>query len=174
MQRLFLCFIFLFCLQLSAQKTTENQFSLNLLTPSAEYELSVAENSSVDFNLGLGFSYLHSLGESHYGIYPGFEAQYRYYYNFQNRKDDNKKTSKNSANYLAGIASITGGDPIFGDLKYNSDYGIVIGPAWGMQRVYDNRLKINFNLGLGYGYAEEGDSYLVPILSAQLGWIVGR
>lgn len=157
-----------------SQTSTSSQFSLNAFTPSAEYEISIAENSTIDLDLGLGFSYLHSFGESHYGIYPGFESQYRYYYNFQKRRDDDHKTSENSANYIAGIFSITGGNPIFGDLKYNSEYGLVVGPVWGMQRVYNSGFKINFNLGLGYGYAQEGNSYLVPILSAQLGWVLDR
>ncbi|AVR44124.1 hypothetical protein C7S20_01965 [Christiangramia fulva] len=157
-----------------AQNNTGSQFSLNAFTPSAEYELSIGEKSSIDLDFGLGFSYLHSLGESHYGIYPGFKTQYRYYYNFQKRIDDKRNTSGNSANYIAGIASITGGNPIFGDLKYSSDYGLVAGPAWGLQRVYDNNFKVNVNLGLGFGYSEVGDSYLLPIIAVQLGWVLDR
>ncbi len=165
---------FLFCLYTSGQNQTTSQFSLNAFTPSAEYEFSIGINSTIDLDLGVGFSYLHSFGESHYGIYPGFETQYRYYYNFEKRADDKKEISHNSANYIAGIASITGGNPIFGDLEYDSDYGLVIGPAWGLQRVYNNRFKIDVNLGVGYAYAEKGDSYLVPVISAKFGWVLSR
>lgn len=174
MRKLIVFFILVFGLNAYGQRNTTNQFSLNVLTPSAEYELSLANNATIDMNLGIGFSYVNSLGDSYYGIYPGFELQYRYYYNFFQRFDDERKVSQNSANYITGIASITGGDPIFGDLKYSSNYGVLIGPAWGLQRVYENNFKLNINLGVGYGFAEEGDSYIAPIISVELGWVLEK
>ncbi|MCM8567839.1 hypothetical protein NE848_00480 [Gramella jeungdoensis] len=157
-----------------SQETTNSQFSLNILAPSAEYELAVSPNSSIDMNLGVGFAYHKSTysGEA-YGFFPGFEAQYRYYYNFNKRGDKGLKISENSANYIAGVASITSGDPLIGDLKYASDYGGFVGPAWGLQRVYNSGFKLNLNLGLGVGF-NEVTSYFTPLFGLQLGWLVAQ
>lgn len=170
--------ILLFALSgvLSAQTAagTSSQFSLNLITPSLEYEVAVTNESTIDMDLGIGFAYHKSLGESEFGIFPGFEVHYRYYYNLQKRQDNNKKASENSGNYIAAIGSISGGDPIIGDLKYASDYGVFFGPAWGLQRVYYSKLKLNFNLGAGYGFNQRGTSYFAPIFAIQLGWKLGK
>lgn len=167
------CLLFSFT-SFSQDLSTNNQFSLNILAPSAEYELAVSPGSTIDMNLGVGFAYHRSTysGEA-YGFYPGFEAQYRYYYNFEKRADKGKKTSENSANYIAGVGSITGGDPIIGDLEYSSSYGGFIGPAWGLQRVYNSGFKLNLNLGLGLGF-NETQTYFTPLFGLQLGWLVAQ
>lgn len=167
-------FLFLICGTSIYSQTTESQFSLNILTPSAEYELALTDHSTIDVDLGIGFGYQESIAGSAFGIFPGFEAQYRYYYNFENRADKNLKTSENSANYITAIASITGGDPLIGNLRYSSDYGILIGPAWGLQRVYDSGFKLNLNLGVGYGFDDNDNSYVAPIFGLQLGFKLGR
>jgi len=176
MKKLLFSILFFTTLTSFSQETTTNsQFSLNLLAPSAEYELAVSDNSTVDMNLGVGFAYHKSSysGEA-FGIYPGFEAQYRYYYNFEKRADKGKKTSENSGNYIAGVASLTGGKPIIGDLEYANDYGGFIGPAWGLQRVYNSGFKLNLNLGIGMGFNDAGDTYLTPLFGLQLGWLVAQ
>lgn len=171
---LFVLIVLLGSKAVSQDLTTNSQFSLNILAPSAEYELAISPNSSIDMNLGVGFAYHKSTysGEA-YGFFPGFEAQYRYYYNFNKRADKGLKTSENSANYIAGVASITGGDPIIGDLEYASDYGAFMGPAWGLQRVYNSGFKLNLNLGIGIGF-NEVTSYFTPLFGLQLGWLVAQ
>ena len=171
----FLLVLFLFPgFAISAQETI-NQFSLNFLAPSAEYEVSISSRSTIDLNLGIGFTYQYSssLGEA-YGIYPGFEGQYRYYYNFEKRADKGKKVSENSANYIAGVASITSSNPIIGDLEYENEFGAFIGPAWGMQRIYNSGFKLNLNLGLGMGFNDVGDTFFRPLFGFQLGWKIGK
>jgi len=175
MKQIFIFFSLFLGLSGFSQISTNNQFSLNLLAPSAEYELAVSNNSTIDMNLGVGFAYHRSSysGEA-FGIFPGLEAQYRYYYNFAKRADEGKKTSENSANYIAGVASVTGGKPILGDLEYTNDYGVFVGPAWGLQRVYDSRFKLNLNLGVGLGFNDSGDTYFTPLFGFQLGWLVAQ
>ncbi|MCG9970173.1 hypothetical protein [Christiangramia crocea] len=165
---------FLSFTSISQNISTNSQFSLNLLAPSVEYELSISDRSTIDMDLGVGFAYHKSnyTGEA-YGFYPGFEGQYRYYYNFGKRSDKGNKTSENSANYFAATASITGGDPIIGDLRYASDYGVLVGPVWGLQRVYYSGFKLNFNLGLGLGF-NETQTYFTPLFGLQLGWLVAQ
>ena len=164
----------LFSLGCVAQTTTNDQFSLNVLAPSAEYEVAVGNNSTIDLNAGVGLAYHYSSmsGES-FGIFPGFESQYRYYYNFNKRAEKGKKTSENSANYIAGIASITSGNPILGDIETIADYAGYVGPAWGLQRVYEKNFKLNLNLGLGLGFNDH-EAYLSPLVSLQLGFKLGK
>ncbi len=156
-------------------QTTQNQFSLNFLVPSAEYEVSVSEKSTIDFNLGVGFAYTKSdFNGEHFGVFPGFETQYRYYYNLAKRADKGKKTSENSGNYIAGVASLSSGDPIFGDLEYANDYWGFVGPSWGLQRIYRSNFKLNLNLGAGLGFNDSGDTYFSGIIGIQLGFKLGK
>lgn len=176
MNKLIVCALLLLSVNSFGQETSTNsQFSLNLLAPSAEYELALSQKSTIDVNLGVGFTYEYSstLGEA-YGLYPGFEAQYRYYYNFEKRADKGKKTAENSANYFAGVASISGGNPIIGDLENVNEYGGFVGPVWGLQRVYKRGFKLNLNLGLGLGYNDSGNTYVRPMFELQLGWLVAQ
>ncbi|MDR5591782.1 hypothetical protein [Christiangramia sp. SM2212] len=175
MRIVFIAFGLFFSSLCFSQETTNSQFSLNFLVPSAEYELAVSDNSTIDLNAGIGFAYHKSSysGEA-FGIYPGGEVQYRYYYNFNKRADKDKKTSENSGNYVAVVGSITGGDPIIGDLKYSNNYGGFVGPTWGLQRVYNSGFKLNLNLGLGMGFNDSGDTYLTPLFGLQLGWLVAQ
>ncbi len=160
-------------LSFSQVTTTNSQFALNLFAPSAEYEISVSDLSTIDLDLGIGFAYHRSTysGDA-FGIFPGFEIQYRHYYNFEKRADRGRKTSENSGNYVAAVTSITGGKPLVGDLEYDNDYGVFIGPAWGLQRVYDSGFKLNLNLGLGLGFNETEDIYFTPLFGLQLGWVI--
>lgn len=160
---------------LSAQTSTTSQFSLNFLIPSAEYEFSVSENSTVDAIAGLGFGYHDSsFSDSEFGVFPQFMGQYRYYYNFKKRNKKGKKTLENSGNYIAAVAVFSSGDPIFGDLEHSKDYSGFVGPAWGLQRVYGGNFKLNLNLGLGLGFNDAGDSYFSPLVGLQLGWKLGK
>lgn len=165
--------LFMFLKSYSQERTTQNLFSLNLLSPSAEIEIAISPISTLDLNAGFGFAYHNSsYSEESYGFYPGLEAQYRYYYNFEKRADKGRKTSENSANYVAGVASITSGKPIVGNLEYAEEFGGFVGPAWGLQRVYDSGFKLNMNLGLGLGYKNSEEISLRPLFGLQLGWAI--
>ena len=153
---------------------TNSQFSVNLLMPSLDYELSIGTNSTLDFLLGAGFAYHESIDESDYAVFPAFQTQYRYYYNLRKRQEKEKKVSENSGNYITAMAEISSGNPIFGGLTSQADYTIVVGPAWGLQRVYDSGFKLNLNLGVGYGFSDIGESYFSPLIGLQLGWLIAE
>ncbi|SDS07593.1 hypothetical protein SAMN04487764_1391 [Gillisia sp. Hel1_33_143] len=159
-----------------SQNSTQNQFSLNFLIPSLEYEIAVTKNTTVDAVLGMGFGYHDAsyLDNPEYGIYPQFETQYRYYYNLDKRMEKGKKTSENSGNYLAAVGLIASGDPILGDMQLNNDYSGFVGPAWGLQRVYSGNFKLNLTLGLGLGFNNVDNAYLASQISFQLGFKLGK
>lgn len=157
----------------SGQTSTENQFSLNLLIPSAEYEFSLTESSTLDFYAGIGFVYRKVFDESHYSIFPEVMVQYRYYYNLDKRLEKGKNVANNSGNYLTAVALISGGNALIGDLNDVNGTSVLLGPAWGLQRVYGKHFKLNLYLGLGYGF-NEVDSYLAPIIAFQFGWKFGK
>lgn len=153
---------------------TKNQFSINLVAPSLEWEVSIGEKSSIDLKLGAAFAYAKVGSESDFGIFPVFESQYRFYYNFVKRMERGKKTSDNSANYVAILGNVRSGNPIIGDLEIEDDFAFLVGPTWGLQRVYGSGFKLNLNLGAGFGINDLGDSYFSPLIGIQLGWVIAR
>lgn len=153
---------------------TNSQFSLNLVMPSLEWEVKTGQSSTIDLVLGAGFGYHKSGSQSDFGVLPAFQSSYRYYYNLNKRLGKGKKVSENSGNYIAAIGTIQSGNPIIGDYDLNHDYSVLLGPAWGMQRVYNSGFKLNLNLGAGYGFNDVGDSYFSPFVGIQLGWLIAK
>lgn len=176
MKKALLVVALVFSTALLAQETpeTNTQFSGNLLIPSLEYEVSTGSKTSLDLMLGTGFAYRSTNGESGYAIFPTVQAQYRFYYNFAKRLDKGKKVSENSGNYFTALADFTSGNPILGDLTSQADYAIFVGPAWGLQRVYNSGFKLNLNLGAGIGFNDLGHSYVSPLVGLQLGWLLWK
>ncbi|MDI9337197.1 MAG: hypothetical protein QM539_02095 [Alphaproteobacteria bacterium] len=81
---------------------------------------------------------------------PSFNLQYRNYYNFENRKNKNKRTNLNSANYFGPSLSII--YSVFNDENDQFQARQTISTAgfvWGLQRTYKKRLNLELNLGLG-------------------------
>lgn len=175
MKRILFRLSFLIGLTSFAQETT-NQFSLNFLIPSAEYEVSISKNSTVDLMLGAGFGYHDAsyLDKAEYGVYPQFQAQYRHYYNLKKRSQKGKKISENNGNYVAGSVVISGGEPIIGDMRLNNEYSGFLGPVWGIQRVYQSNFKLNFNLGLGMGFNDRENPYFASHIGIHLGFKLGK
>ena len=130
MKQILLCLSLFVGLTLNAQETT-SQFSLNFLLPSVEYETAISENSTLDLNLGFGIGYHDSayLDEAEYGVYPNFQAQYRYYYNLKKRLEKGKKISENSGNYIALSTNVSSGEPVIGDMRLSNDYIGFVGPV---------------------------------------------
>lgn len=158
----------------TAPEVANDLISINVLTPGLEYETGITDNSTLDFRFGLGFALVGGelRGGTDFGIFPNFSAQYRRYYNLAKRLEKGKNISRNSGNYLALHSSIYSGKPIFGDLEFESDYSVEVGPVWGLQRVYGKGFKLDLNLGAGFGFNEIGDTYISPLIGFRLGWVI--
>jgi hypothetical protein len=84
---------------------------------------------------------------------PALSLQYRYYYNYKRRSDNDKRTDMNSMNYLAASYEV-----FFSKANLTELYSPEIdrrpiqniGIVWGIQRNYKKRFSLDLNLGLGY------------------------
>ncbi len=152
------------------------QFSINFLMPALELETRVSNNSTIDLQLGTGFVLVSGDASdgTEFGFFPTFTAQYRNYHNFEKRMSKGKNILNISGNYIALHSAIYGGKPIIGDLESTANYGIEVGPVWGLHRVYKGGFKLNLNLGLGYGFNDQGDSAFGPIVGLRLGWLISN
>ena len=182
MKKLFLIiFCFIFSKNFGQDASTrpvvaESLFSLNFLVPAVEFEAGVTENTTLDFNFGIGFGLASGMYRNgvEFGFFPTFQVQYRYYYNLVKRLEQEKKISDNNGNYFAGHVSMSSGKPVIGALEYTNNFSSTVGVVWGLQRIYDSGFKLNLNLGAGYGFNDLGDSYVSPLIGIQLGWLVTR
>ncbi len=178
MKKIFTAFLFLTVAFVNAQGNTneveKHQFKANLLlTPGIEYEVGLNKKTTLDFRLGTGLIYVKSNDEEEYGVFLTFEGAYRYYYNFEKRARKGKKTSDNSANYIALTSLYTNLDPILGDIDINDSYLVQVGPVWGFQRTYNSGLNLGLDLGVGFASTDDY-GIITPIVNFRLGWAFGK
>lgn len=153
---------------------TKNMFTINVIMPGVQYEMAVTSKTSLSIGLSTGLAWVYSdIGGSEYGIFPSFQGAYRYYYNFEKRKQKGKRTDNNSGNYLALSSYLTSGDPLIGDIETSVDYNGAVGPVWGIQRTYKSKLNWNLELGVGYGF-NDTNTYVAPIINFSIGWVFGE
>ncbi|MBZ9629336.1 DUF3575 domain-containing protein [Salegentibacter sp. LM13S] len=175
---LLLSFCYFSFLSINAQdraSVEDGLLSVNILTPGLEYEYGLTNATTLDLRAGSSaFAFGAGSSGKFFAIFPVFSAQYRYYYNFNNRIEKNKTVKNNSANYIALSGNLQSGKPIIGNIEYTEDYFGTIGPVWGLQRYYSSGFKLDLNLGAGYGFDELGDSYFSPIIGIRLGWLLSN
>ncbi|MGS0524830.1 hypothetical protein ACU8V7_06155 [Zobellia nedashkovskayae] len=171
---LLIFFVFTICAQAQTNKNVENhQVQLGLPVPAILYEKGLGKNTTASLELVVGFGLRGCSGcETDFGIYPTLRGQFRYYYNMERRLDKGKNISGNSGNYIAAVMVYQDANPIFGDLELAESI-IGVGPVYGLQRTYKRGFFYRLEGGVGY-FSTQSDNGLGPILSARVGWVLGK
>jgi len=157
---------------------TTDLFKLNFLNPGISYEKAI----DCDHTLYVG-SYMAVLltqpiespnGVRHVFFTPSFNAEFRTYYNLQQRNDKGRRTAMNSANYLAplyiGRYSTTG---LWDGYKWINQFAFV----WGMQRTAPKGFSIDFHAGLVVTPGANNTFYYTPLdflFQLSLGYRIGK
>lgn len=149
-----------------------NMLRFNLLSPGIDFELGIFKNQTIMGGVGLGATYY----EEGYTFGLGLNAQYRYYYNLNQRIKNDKVISGNSGNYFGAARSI-----FFSQLRISTDidgpkdfnigyYGLI----YGIQRTYEKGLSFDVSGGVGYYLGDGIPSGYGPILNLKLGWVATK
>ena len=81
-------------------------------------------------------------------IHPTISAEPRFYYNFMRRESKGRSTALNSGSYL-GITASCFFPSIYGSNGvYRNFFHYGISPHWGMRRVYQNKMFLEFHAGI--------------------------
>lgn len=149
-------------------------FKVNVLNPGLVYEYGLSNKTSLYSELSLGFFYQYS---QNFGSSSAFNLiiyeQFRYYYNFEKRYTKNKRTNKNSANYIAFTAS----NSFKPFVENNADRfyfvnRVEVGPVWGLQRTYKGNFNLDLNMGVGATIYQNNKNPIVPIINFSIGWVI--
>ncbi|MDT0622298.1 hypothetical protein [Croceitalea vernalis] len=171
----FLChFLTSIVLSQSSYNVENNQFKVNFLAPSLEYEKGIGNDATINLELGTGFAIrTGSERSTEFGIYPYVESQYRYYTNMKRRLTKGKKISANSGNYLALSVLYVNGNSILGDLNLSNNSNLFVGPLYGLQRTSKSGFNFGLEFGSGY-YQNDVDSGLAVRIDFSIGWVLGN
>jgi hypothetical protein len=188
---------FLIGLNCYSQENTDiiSLTKLTFLDPGISREIRIAPLQSVFLQAFMAtsayFSYSSTFGTNG-GVYfdPAAKAQYRYYYNMEKRVEKEKRTERNSMNYVGGSAQTVFTDGAYTNEHVNEDERRpvnTIGIIWGLQRNGAKHFSFDLNLGVGYLFGkgtkldETGLHYSSPmseftgIVSLNLGfWLTPR
>lgn len=167
---IFLLFVCSFSVMCQEVKNTRKEvWRVNILNPGIEYEMSTGKSSVISLGLGIGYSvsYPHSsLGDRSGFISsfnPFFDAQYKWFYNFDKREKKSLKINNNSGNFIAARI-LTRGESLFGNSNGTENIDFAIGPTWGIQRVYGEKFHFLFDLGPIYYFDINGRKGFFPLM----------
>ncbi len=154
-------------------KIVENTLlRFNLLSPGIDFELGIFKNQTIMGGVGIGVTYY----QEGYTFGLGLNAQYRYYYNLNQRIKNDKVISGNSGNYFGASRSIFFSQlRISTDINRPSDFNIgYYGLIYGIQRTYEKGLSFDVSGGVGYYLGDGVPSGYGPILNLKLGWVATK
>jgi len=169
-------------ISLFAQTHVERNQSVALDVLGLQYynETPVGEYSTFIFHGGLAGELAYSSsslyfnnGELYYGEYWASSVrgtiglEYRYYYNLGKRARKGKNTRKNSANFIS--VNLQDYTPAMYSHNMDTKNIVLLTPSWGLRRVYDNNLYIEFNAGLAIGL-QGSDFGMTPTANFKFGY----
>ena len=156
-----------------AQENTSSVFRINFLNPGVEYEMPVFNQSTVLFNVGVGYceSYPNLTTYASgwlYSICPFVDVQYRNYYNLEKRLNKQKNISYNSGNFW-GVRMLTRGKAFDGNFDRTSNIDFALNPIWGLQRSY-GKINLLFDGGIAYYFDGKGNDGVSPTFEFGIGY----
>jgi len=149
---------------------SNHSISVDILSLTYNYEYALGKKFSLTGRAGFQSAYGYS---SFYGsafiISPAISLEPRYYYNLSRRERKEKRTNKNSANYLA-LTSWYIFDPIYSNQASGENFAL-IAPNWGIRRVNSKAFLFEFNTGISYSIGEYIDNNIGFLISLRFGYV---
>lgn len=148
----------------STTTDVEPVLKLTVLSPGIGYEMPVGKYQTLYLHgyVGLngGYSYSDALGSSSYFyLEPTLSAEYRYFYNFEKRKQQHRRVAKNSLNYLSPFLRTSIARRYWvneaGYVEHKGRFVHSVGAVWGLQRNYKGHFSLDLNIGAGYIFKEK-------------------
>jgi hypothetical protein len=149
----------------------DNQLRLNFINPGFTFEKSISNVSSLVFQSEIIYGFNIRGSVTNHLFSPLIEAQYRYYYNLNCRKEKQKNISNNSGSYLAA-STMYGFKPINNDNFISIYDGFTVGALWGFQKTYKSKLNIGTEVGLGYNISDKQLKKIVPLIGIKFGYVL--
>lgn len=189
MKKLLLTALFVgtfFCASAQGNKNVEKGlFKINAFTPGVTYEVGIGKDMTINLDalLVLGGG---SRGPKDFniGLFPGFDAEFRYFNNFNRRLSKGKNIAGNSGNYWALNSGVLIGRPIIGTYNLVYDTSIHLGAAYGLQRTYKKGFYWNLSFGPGFFFTREEFRFPSSTINVdntafgisgvgKIGWVIG-
>lgn len=160
-------------------KVEKNLLALNIFTPGASYERGISKVMTLVLDVSIKPSAIFNTNNTgkvnaQFAGSVNTTLQYRYYYNFDERKELGRNWTKNSANYLS--FQVINSQPIFytprnGNENYKSNYRL--SANWGLQRSYNN-FYINTEVGAMYMFNANTNFSTIYRVDFKLGYFIFR
>jgi len=148
---------------------TDNQFSVNFFAPTLNYERSISDNQTLNFNFGLfDYAAFSNDDDTEFQLGPSVGVSFRNYYA---RKKVKKELLPNSGNYFGVTSKYVFGITTNDEIEQSP---IIGGVVWGMQRNYQNGFRLGLELGTGLVTGRNVDTGLVPIANFNLGFVINK
>ncbi|CAN0591618.1 unnamed protein product [Ectocarpus sp. 12 AP-2014] len=175
--------IYLFCLVVapiiwcnaqSPDNVEDALFKVNALTPGVSYEIGVGNDFTMNFDALVGIAGgSRGPNDVNVGIFPGLQAELRYYTNMQRRLARDKNIAGNSGNYISMNNGISSGIPIIGTYELASDFYYSLSFEYGLQRMSPKGFYWQIALGPAL-LVDDFDIGPGASLNATLGWVIGK
>ncbi len=146
----------------------QNNWRVNFLNPSIEYEFKTSEKSVLSAGLGVGYggSYREletiSADGFNYIISPFLDLQYKLIYNRKKRLAKGKNLNHNTGNYVSFRALLRGWS-IAENVFRKDNVDVIVGPTWGLQRSY-GKFHFLFDVGPQYYFDSLGNNGFFPLM----------
>jgi len=170
----FLIIPIIWCNAQSNKNVEDRLFKVNALTPGVSYEIGVANDFTLNFDLLMAVGG-GSRGSKDFnmGVFPGLDAELRYFTNLNRRLVKGKNIKGNSGNYIAMNNGISTGIPIIGTYELGSDFYYSLSFDYGIQRMRPKGFYWQIALGPAL-FVDDFEISWGATLNATIGWVIGK